>query len=296
MNNIDCPNMLKAIKRDFGGLWHCVKRGKTLEIVTPYLYPDSTFVSVFITERGEKIIVSDGAQLSEFIASTAGDESLQSASLFRFSESHEIKEHLKLGVKYYFKSCSSIKLVSSIVFDMCNFISCVASASVLTIAAEDQEDREIFRRKADAFINKSIGTKKVKFSHSLPEIKEATFSAVIKSNSQLWLVLYLTGSNLNYFSRSASNAIVNVEFARASSLESQIKAIIPVVNNEADGYQPAKLSQRIEMLSRVAKQSPINWTEKEQLERLIAASHARGDERVGRAVKLNLRNEIIDEL
>jgi hypothetical protein len=30
-------------------------------------------------------------------------------------------------------------------------------------------------------------------------VKEATFSAVIVSNARLWLVIYLTGSNLKYF-------------------------------------------------------------------------------------------------
>jgi hypothetical protein len=99
----------------------------------------------------------------------------------------------------------------------------------------------------------------------LPEVKEATFSAVVKSASSLWLVIYLTGSNLKYFQLSVSNAIVNVEFLQQSSLKNNVSSIVPFLNDDAEGYQPNHLTQRLGRLTSLTKTQAIPWRRKEDI-------------------------------
>jgi hypothetical protein len=146
-----------------------------------------------------------------------------------------------------------------------------SSAAVLAVTEEEALERKSFKNKADSFLKLNIQKRKVHFNHRLPEIEEARFSAVITSDSQLWLVLYLTGSNLNYFTRSVSNAIVDIKFARESSIKSQIAAIIPLVNNKANGYQPEKLLHRMKWLEDEAQTSVLPWTERETISKRLAA-------------------------
>ncbi len=271
MSELNCETVIGAIQRDYGALWHCVRRGNTLEIVTPYLYPDKGFVSAFVTERGKKIVVSDGGGLTDFVRTAGDDEAFESAVLTRFTGSYGVRAVVQAGRQFYFKECDAVGLVPSAIFDLCNFVVAVSSAAIMTLTEEETAERESFRSKADQFIKLRVQPDRtVQFNQSLPEVPEATFSAVIGNSSRLWLVFYLTGSNLNYFTRSVSNAIINVEFARESKLKNHIAATVPLINNQAVGYQPAKLQHRFERLKQVAQCDAISWTDRESIDARLA--------------------------
>ena len=272
MNALNYNEIVGMIKSDFGSLWHCSNLGKTMEIVTPYLYPDNSFVSIFITKRSDRVIVSDGGHLTEFFETASDDEAFLTAVLSKFREHHGVSEFPQKGKTFYFKQTKDIKLIPSIAFDLCNFVIAASTAATLSITEDESLDRSSFRTRADKFIKvqipKGTGTT-ITLNRSLPEVKEATFSAVISRSNKLWIVIYLTGSNLKYFQLSVSNAIVNTQFARQSSLKSHIVATVPLINNEAVGYQPTKLSHRFEMLKDVAKTPPILWSHKEELNSIL---------------------------
>ncbi|HSY20042.1 MAG TPA: hypothetical protein VK815_16980 [Candidatus Acidoferrales bacterium] len=67
MTKINC-HITERIQKDFNSLWQCKQRGNTIEISTPYLLPDSTLLSLFITERDGKTIVHDGGSISQIVS------------------------------------------------------------------------------------------------------------------------------------------------------------------------------------------------------------------------------------
>jgi sulfur transfer protein SufE len=260
MNPITCKDVMGVIQSDYGALWHCFQRGNTLEVVTPYLFPDKRFVSVFITTRAGKIIVTDGGRVEEFIELASDDDAFQDSVLNTFLGNYQVQQYQQADQTFYFKDCTLIKLVPSVVFDLCNFIVSVSSASILAVTEEESKERKSFRNQADHYLRSIITNgRKIEFNKNLEEAPEARFSATITGTSKVWLVNYLTGSNLKYFTMSMSNAIVNVGFARESRLNPQIAAIIPLVNSNAAGYKPLKLQHRLEKLEEVSNCKSLLW-------------------------------------
>lgn len=268
MNPIGCKDVMGIIQADYGALWHCFQRGNTLEVVTPYLYPNKSFVSVFITTRGEKIIVADGGHLEDFIQATNADEALHDVVLDNFLDTYKTQKHQQAEKTFYYKNCGTLKLVPSIIFDLCNFIvsvsAAVTSASLLATPEEESKSSETFRRQADNYLRDMVaGSRIIVFNQNLEQAPEARFSAIISKSSRLWLVPYLTGCDLRYFTMSMSNAIVNIELARASSLNPHIAAIIPLIDTKARGYEPMKLRNRVEKLEEVSNCKAVSWVERD---------------------------------
>ena len=230
---------------------------------------------MFITTRSNRIIVSDGGQLGEFINNAVDDEDFLSSIVGRFGSLYGVKEFVQNERRtLFFKECKGAKLISSIAFDLCNFVTAVANSSMLAIAEEESQEARSFKTKADSFINrlKIVKLRSVEFGQRLPEIKEATFSAVIHTSSQLWLVPYLTGSSPTYFERSISNTIINIGIAKRSRLNSQIAAIIPFLNDKASGYDPTRFTQRLAMLSSVSDDRVVKWSDKASLKEYLKVS------------------------
>ena len=56
-------NVFHEITKAFGALWNCRPRGNSLEIATPVPTSTEKYVTVFLTERNGKWIVSDGGMI-----------------------------------------------------------------------------------------------------------------------------------------------------------------------------------------------------------------------------------------
>jgi hypothetical protein len=146
-------------------------------------------------------------------------------------------------------------------------------AASLAMTEDESLDKNSFRVLADKFIKPQVRRgRTVKFNQKIPEVKEATFSAVISGPSKLWIVIYLTGSNLKYFQLSVSNAIFNVESANNSRIHSHIRGIYPLLNDAAIGYQPTHLQQRLTKLREVTGSPIIQWKNKEELTKFLMAA------------------------
>jgi hypothetical protein len=272
MTDLNCLNVMGMLKGDFGALWRCRQVGKSLEITTSYLYPDNTFVVLYATKRQKRFIVADGGQASDFFHCAKDDEPFFASLIGRAKLGHDVLEHSSGTRRFYYKQTTDFKLISSIAFDLANFLVAATNAAILSTAEDDAMDKNSFKMRADKFIKPLIKRgRTVKFSGKLEEVKEATFSAVIKSSSKLWLVIYLTGSNAKYFQLSTSNAIVNVELLKASSINRQVERVIPFLNDEAMGYQPNQLTQRLARLSELTKNEAIPWRRKDEIISKLAA-------------------------
>ena len=202
MTKINC-DITKRIQKDFNSLWHCKQRGNTVEISTPYLLPDSTLLSLFITERNKKIIVHDGGSISQIVSEYCPfpDDEIK-ASLDGFSAKYGIKQALNASKqKIFFKDCEKSALVSSIAFDLASFAT--TATNVLVAASYDEPDVEPddrFQRSADRFIKAALPSElKYKPRHEIKEVPGVKFSGVIEQSNKIWIVSYITGSDLHRF-------------------------------------------------------------------------------------------------
>ena len=70
MNRIiaNTEQLFRDIKTDFNSLWSFNLRGETLEILTPFSTMTGNIISVFLTMREDRFIVSDGQRLVQSIS------------------------------------------------------------------------------------------------------------------------------------------------------------------------------------------------------------------------------------
>lgn len=246
--------------------------GETLEISTPYLFPDSTLVSVFLTQRGERFIVCEGGGLIDLLEEyCALPEDEIKSSLHSMARKFGMKQGEMDAKVLFFKDCTDQKLISSLIFDVANFATTAANALVSASTEEpDVPPEQRFEKKAERFI-RSIVSEGQEFNprHEIPPVPGVRFSAVVYAKSHACIISYINGHDMTAFRKNTNDTLANFKKARASSWASRITATIPFLNNHAEGYDPQKLSYYIKELEDVAGQSAILWEEKEQIPGLM---------------------------
>jgi hypothetical protein len=272
--------LVKSILKDFNSLWTCKQMGNTVEISTPYLLPDSTLFSVFITERNGRFIVSDNGSVSEILSESCPLPNSEIADALKgFASQFEIRECLGRGKqKLFFKDCANRSLLSGLVFKMANFAMTATTALVAPSSLEpDIEPDERFRAKADEFLKDSLGALKITLpsgmrmhrNHPISQAPGVKFSAAFKTNNRIWLVAYVTGSDLTYFNRSIGVTKMNFDYVWGSSLRGHLGATIPLVNTKAPGYKPEKLGWQLKALNESSQKATLHLGETEKLAELL---------------------------
>src|SRR4051812_28375131 len=102
---LDC-NITDRIREEFCALWSCSQIGETLEIVTPYLMPDSRLFVLYVTERNDRLIACDGGRIWE-LASAHSDRPREEtlADLRALAKANEIKEGNANATPLFYKDC-----------------------------------------------------------------------------------------------------------------------------------------------------------------------------------------------
>jgi hypothetical protein len=260
------------VQESFDQLWSLKIRGTdTIEISTPYSTTSSKFVSIFLTERKGKFIVSDGGLLYSQAYESEIDYENQCLLkiLYHFESFYEVKKTSdKLGQKHYYTTTTSEKLIPNLVYEMAQFISmCASSATVPFEDKKEIESRNLFRTEASSYIHTNFRKHEPKFRASLDkyEFRSVRFSALIEKNNRLNLISYITGSSPANFRNSIARANMNFEIATQSKYNKYIENKIVLVNNTAEGYVENKLSKQLHILEEHIGQDPINWSEREKL-------------------------------
>lgn len=261
-------DIFKTIKEEFCGLTTYKLRGETLEIITPFSTLRNKFVSVFIKEVKDKFIVSDGGWINLNYYGDEVDENSEDL-IERITSYYTLNYDIKTvsanyGTLYYYKSCE-IKSVASTVFDLANFILGVTNALTIQYKDEQEEkDKDTFLKQANNFFRVHYEDN-IKIGHSLEDLPNVNFNAVIHKNSNLYLISYVTGSTSSYFSNSLRRAIVNFELSERSRYKNYIKEKICLLNDEAEGYLPSKESNLLDLLNERSSRDSITWTNKERI-------------------------------
>lgn len=276
MTKLTCE-ITELIQKDFTSLWKCKQGGDTLEITTPYLLPDSTLFSVFLTIRAKRYIVCDGGSIAEILAehspipSEEIDASLEGmAARFKIKVGTSNVENQKL----FFKECGDISLISSLIFDVASFAVAATNSLISTEDGTTESDlNNKFSSKADAFLKGAVNSTGLQLipRSGIEEVPDVKFSAVLKSSSKVWLISYVNGATITHFKKNIAETKMNFDHAWGSRLSGHIVKTIPLLNDEATGYKPQKFQWQLAELEASSKDSVTNWKQRESLIGLIAA-------------------------
>lgn len=271
---LDCQ-VTDILQRDFNALWGCKQLGDTLEITTPYLLPDSSLVSLFLTERNGRFIVCDGGAVHDTLeeyCSLPADE--VAAELSSMISKFRMKEGSSDGRPLYFKECSDPKLISSLAFDVANF-AVMATSSLVSASGEPTMPVESrFETRADRFL-RSIVPEGFAFSpREIPEIPNVRFGAVLNHRSQFWIFSFVSGSNPTYFRRAVCDTAISFKLAWESRLASRIKHTIPVVNTDSPGYVVEKIGRQLDELKKLSRETFVPWDSRNTLNQMFVAATA----------------------
>lgn len=265
------------IKFCFDQLWSFKYRGdETIEIITPYSTTSNKFVSLFLTKRDDNFIVSDGGLLNSeaYESQVDYDNQYLLKILYHYENHYQIKTTTdKKGYKHYYKTTTSEILVPNLIYDLAQFISmCVSSATVELDDVQEKEEKETFRKNANAFLESIIDKGDRRFRASLDKEKYRTvrFSAIIEKRNRLSLISYVTGSNITNYSNSIARTNLNFEIASNSKYAPYIDNKIVLMNDSANGYAPILLSNQINILRQhTNNEEPLKWSEKEKLKEIL---------------------------
>lgn len=263
------------IKEAFCSLWTYKIRGNTIEVITPFSTPTSKFISVFITQRDDHYIVTDGGWLlsGEYYSLYEIEGQEFSNLLLYFESFYELKKTSQVGSTYFYKSTDKPDLIPNLVYDISQFISQIlaTASSQLNESVDEIKERENFRKSADNFLSGIINKQDIQFRESLGNDYESVrFNAIIRQGVSLSLIKYVTGSTPDIFKKSLTNATVDFEIANASLYRDFIRRRVAFINDQAQGYDPRRIYHYIKNLEQHTKMPGVFWSKKEDLFNILS--------------------------
>ena len=258
-----------SVKSDFCELTTYKIRNNSIEIITPFSTLNDKFVSVFVKFYQNQIIVSDGGwiDLNYYeVDINEESESIIDRVTAYFQSNYKVKTTTdKVGTLFYYKTCKNEKVISSVIFDLSNFIVGVVNALGIKYKDEKEEkEKETFRKDANSFLVANY-KENVKLRKSLDDFTNIKFNAIITKNTEINLITYVTGSTPYYFENALSKSIVNFEISEKSKYNPYIKQRISIINDLAEGYHPEKSKSILNLLAEKTTKEPVKRSEKEKI-------------------------------
>ncbi|RCR68284.1 hypothetical protein [Larkinella punicea] len=262
------------LKESYNSLWSYKIHAESIEVITPLVTITSKFVSVFITIRKGKFVVTDGGNINDGDYGVTPDynDEIFYKILTDYSTFYEVKTTDSANADFaYYKTSVEIERVPSIIFDMVNFITGVVNASsVIYVDEKEKSERDGFFRSANDYLKETFGPKRTVFSHALSEFhKSIRFNAAINEpNGKLTLVNYITGSTTNYFLGSIGRSNINFEIATDFLSSDILRKKIALVNDRATGYNIDKMNRQLGYMASKNDIEMVFWSNMKGFERL----------------------------
>ncbi|UNY99859.1 hypothetical protein MQE36_05800 [Zhouia spongiae] len=267
------------IKNSFSGIWSTKQRGKSLEIITPYATTNNRFVSVFLLQRDGVYIITDGGWINSgmYDNNPFNDESCFQKVLFHFQNAYDVKEtntpnKSNHAVSHYYVKATSQVDIASKIFDLATFIQNVASVSQITFEdKEEKETKERFVSLANDYIKSIVTPEQIKFNSYLnAEKKEIKFNAIYyRSNNEITLLNYVTGSTVSYFSNSIFKANTLFEMADESIYSGHVRNKIALVDTNASGFVKDKIAHYLIHLQKHTGTQTLEWVYRDKLASIL---------------------------
>jgi hypothetical protein len=275
---MDNNKIYSEVKAAFCSLVDFKVRGNTLEIITPFATLSSKIVSVFITEREGKLIVSDGGWINENIYNedeTENDDDVLNKIFLANESFYKIKTTLdKNKIEVYYKVCENPKLIANATFEMASFITSIVDSKAIPFKKDRESiERLKFRTEVDNFLESICNPTELVLRRVL-DIPGVTFNAIIRRHSKIYLFNYVTGSSPYHFEKELQRNYYNFDVIRRSTLKHDIEGKACIINTEATGYRRDKFGQIIkDIQDKVADTNPTNgvieWKSKNRIKEMI---------------------------
>ena len=231
------------ISSDFSSLWKYKLRGETLEIITPFSTLTGSFISVFLTQRENRFIVTDGQRLIQHLTDLEMLNKRACVYLAETASHYSVKKTQTQNSNFYFKSTTDINLLSAYIYDLVFF----QNAALNSIYAEatffnKNKDEQLFSTRANNILQQKIdeSTKYQKMfsldrSHNL--IHSAGFGSVLTrtSSNNIWAAMYITGSTPTNFCSTIYRANTGFMYVKGDENLKQFIKIAAVIDDQAKG-------------------------------------------------------------
>lgn len=257
-----------AIKADFCGLLDYKMHGSTLELLTGIPTINNSLVSVFVSWDGSKFIASDGGWISSAIYDSEDnqDEEMVSRVTRQYIAYYDIKLTTNnSGVIYYYKTCSSLKLLSAIVHDVGHFISMFVNIqnTRFTDPSTDIVHSTQFQSRMNKELKSFYGAKQVYPNYNMPlkDNKKIKLSAMlnVRTNQNLvyYCMMYITGNRKDLFIKDVTKATINFKILGDAALPELYYERIAVINTKAPGYEKISSDLYLKELVEFTDRKPI---------------------------------------
>ena len=96
-------DIIEEIIKAFSSLWKIKQRGDSIEIITPVTTSNDSFVSVFLTRRGDEYVVTDGGWIDAGVYNIDEESNINFNSIVNhFQASYGILSLHARGLYYYY--------------------------------------------------------------------------------------------------------------------------------------------------------------------------------------------------
>ena len=265
--------IIEDIISSYNSLWKIKYHGKTIEIVTPIATTNNIFVSVFLTQRDNEFVITDGGWIDGGIYEC--EIALEDRNYYKlfqyYMDDYDIQYLNAKGRIYYYKKINSAQLVPNLIYDVSSFINAVISSSFISF--EEKKEREetgVFRRRASEFIHQLVDTVHLKTNYSIHEsLGLIKFNAVVTRKNRMTLVNYVTGSNDSNFILSLGRSNLNFDMVEKHAINSMVKHKITLIDDTTKIIQSSRVKPYLRIIGSKDGRIGLKWGEKERLKELI---------------------------
>lgn len=264
--------LFESIKASYNSLWHVKVLGESLEIVTPMVATNESFVSVFITKRGEDYIVTDGGWISAgYYETEIGIQGKVYQKLFQYYlENYGVQQTVGHGRTLYYKRVHEQYLVVNAVFELSHFICAVVGGSNIQFQADKKE--VTFRRTVREYLSAEFEPGLFKFEQKPLPNSSIEFSATSTFSGCLQLMNVVTGATAGYYRDSLCRSNFYFEAARHFSDRLKINKTIAFLDDTTPTvYNSMTVKEIIALSSAYDGNILLPWSEKDRLRKVLVA-------------------------
>ena len=265
-------DILERIKDTYSSLWHVKVLGESLEIITPMVTTSDSFVSVFVTKRGDEYVVTDGGWISAgYYGCDEDNQGKAYQKLFQYYlENYCILQTVGHGRTFYYKKVREKALIVNAVFELSHFISSVVSGANIQFQADKKEKQ--FRSTVRSYLSQEFKEGTFKFGKKLTSNSTIDFAANSNIGGYLQLMNIVTGSNIGYYRDSLCRSNMYFDYARGFAERLRINKTVAILDDTTPWvYNSPSIKEFIALSQRRSDNLLLPWSERSELCNLLTA-------------------------
>lgn len=266
---MDCK-ILQRIKDEFGTLWNCKALGETVKITTPFSSALSELINVYIVQRGNGFVISDGSDLYTSILSQGEDwnhPDIQIAvSHLQMQFEVKVSHRDGSGIPIFYLKVDENEIASA-VFNLCNFQAAVLDVFFSKVSVsmdqdgKEENETEIFVSESNGYISETYGK-----AHHIDILPKAeiykSFAPTVMIDAK-YAIQYVSGYAPKTFSDSVCRAHLLYEALTQSKGLAEV--FVAYINDSAKGYRSNISHEFLE----ISKMNKVNRSQREAMTQVI---------------------------